>query len=93
MENQVPNAVQIERMGRLLELQTNISYEMNLPYVGRTEKVLIHKQEGSLYTGRTLSNKLVHINTDEENLIGRFVYVKINSVGAFYLTGELERKN
>lgn len=93
MENQVPNAVQSERMGRLLELQTNISYEMNLPYVGRTEKVLIHKQEGSLYTGRTLSNKLVHINTDEENLIGRFVYVKINSVGAFYLTGELERKN
>ena len=87
MENHVPRDIQSERIGRLLEMQTEISYEMNLPYIDTVQRVLVHKKEDNLYTGRTLSNKLVHINSEKDDLVGKFINVKIDKVGAFYLTG------
>ena len=90
-ENQVESAVQSERMGRLLELQTNISYEENLKYKDTVQRVLIFKHEDGLYTGRTLTNKLVHVKSDDNNLVGQFVKIKIDTVSAFHLGGQLER--
>ncbi len=87
MENHIPHKIQAERMNRLLEMQTQISYEMNLPYVTTKQKVLIHKKEGNLYTGRTLSNKLVHVTSEKEDLLGKFINVKIEKASAFYLAG------
>ena len=90
MDCHIPKEIQSERMGRLLKMQTEISYEMNLPYIDRVERVLIHKKEGTLYTGRTGSNKLVHVTSEKEDLLGKFINVKINRIGAFYLVGEEE---
>ena len=90
-ENQVDYSTQTERMGRLLELQTNISYEENLKYKDSVQRVLIHKYEDGLYTGRTPTNKLVHVKSDEVGLLGQFVNVKIDTVSAFHLGGEFER--
>ena len=91
MENQISDEVKGERMNRLLELQCGISLEKNLPYVDRVERVLVdsfakNKNENT-YSARTLSNKLVQIESNE-NFIGQFKNVKINRTSAFSLFGE-----
>ncbi len=95
MENQISDEIKGERMNRLLELQCAISLEKNLPYVDTTQRVLVdsvakNKNENT-YTARTLSNKLVQIESDE-NYIGQFKYVKINRTSAFSLFGEYVRE-
>jgi tRNA-2-methylthio-N6-dimethylallyladenosine synthase len=91
MVNQISDEVKGDRMNRLLELQCEISLEKNLPYVDRVERVLVdsfakNKNENT-YTGRTLSNKLVQIESDE-NFIGQFKNVKIKRTSGFCLFGE-----
>ena len=91
MENQISDEIKGERMSRLLDLQCGISLEKNLPYVDRVERVLVdsvakNKNENT-YTARTLSNKLVQIESDK-NYIGQFKNVKINRTSAFCLFGE-----
>lgn len=91
LENQVPKDVTRKRMRRLLDLQCNISKEINEGYVGNNERVLVDSfelREGNrIYSARTSTNKLVHFKSDRE-LIGEFVNVKISRAGAFDLFGE-----
>ena len=91
LENQIPDEITRERMRRLLDMQCNISKEINETYVGNTERVLVDSFEmrdgDRIYSSRTLTNKLVHFKSDKE-LIGSFVEVKINRAGAFDLFGE-----
>ncbi len=90
-EDQVEDDVKSERMRRLLELQTEISLEANLAYVGKTLRSLVisksRKGEENLYTARTPQNKMVHFKADKDS-IGEFVNIKITSAGAFDLYGE-----
>ncbi len=92
MPNHVSEEVKGERMTRLLDIQTNISQEKNLEYVGRVERVLVDAKskrgEDNVYTARTASNKLVHFKSDTD-VIGKFKLVKITKAGAFDLFGEL----
>ena len=91
MENQISYEVKSERMTRLLDMQRQISNEINTLCIGKTERVLVDslsKNGGpNTYTGRNAANKLVHFDSDE-NLIGEFVNIKITRAGAFDLFGE-----
>lgn len=82
------------RMARLLEVQCNISREINDAYLGRIERVIVDGVEvrdgETVYSGRSAANKLVHFKSDE-NYIGNFVNVKITKTGAFDLFGEIVR--
>ncbi len=95
MADQIPYEIKSERMTRLLDLQRQISYEENLPYVDRVERVLVDslsKNGGpNTYTARTATNKLVHFDSDE-NHIGEFIDLKITRAGAFDLFGEKIRE-
>ena len=86
--------VKDERMQRLLYMQDKISLERNLPYVGRTERVLvdsISKRSGACtYSGRTISNKLVHFLSDD-SYIGEFVNIEITEARAFELIGKIKK--
>ena len=87
MENTVSDDVKDKRMKELLDLQDVISYERNLDYVGRRERILVEgvsKKNSSVYSGRTLSNKLVHFSS-ENNHVGEFIDVVIEKAGAFDL--------
>ena len=79
------------RMARLLEVQCNISHEINDTYVGKRVKVLVDsfdENDGKrIYNARTLTNKLVHFKA-EDCKIGEFTNVKISKAGAFDLFGE-----
>ena len=87
MQDAVPQDVKNERMRILLAEQEVISYEANLPYVGKTCRVLVEsesKKVSGVYTARTASNKLVHFKS-QKALIGQFIEVEIEKAGAFDL--------
>lgn len=95
MKEQVEKSVKTERMTRLLNVQTEISHEINEKYVGTQARVLVdsYSEADGKYTARTASNKLVHF-TGKTAVPGNFAYVNITKAGAFDLFGEeIEDKN
>ena len=90
MDGTVSKAEKNERMAKLLSMQDAISLEKNLPYEGRTLRVLTDSSEvrdgETVYTGRTESNKLVHFKGDAK--LGEFVFVEIEKACPFDLIGK-----
>ena len=88
MENFVKEEDKNNRMSMLLKEQDIISYEKNLPYLEKIERVLVESKSEKggkdIYTARTGSNKLVHFKSDID-YIGKFIDVKIERIGAFDL--------
>jgi tRNA-2-methylthio-N6-dimethylallyladenosine synthase len=101
MEDQIPEDVKVERMTRLLDMQGNISKKKNMPYLDKSVRVLVDsytdKDGERIYNARCPKNKLVHFKYtgEAEDVIGKFIYVKITRIGAFDLFGEVigENKN
>ena len=90
MENAITEEEKNDRMARLLAMQKEIALKKNLPYLDRTERVLVddtaREGEGN-YIGRTAGGKLVRF-TDTRNRIGEFISVKITKATPFDLFGE-----
>lgn len=83
-----------ERFDRLLEVQNDISYELNKKCEGEVQEVLVEgisKEEGVL-TARNYANKIVNFPGGEE-LIGKIVKVKITKAQTWILIGELCSSN
>lgn len=89
-EDKVPRDVMDKRMAELLSIQNDISLEKNLPYENTVQRVLVDSFEsregGIIYSGRTLSNKLVNFR-GENITLGDFVNVKIEKACPFHLLG------
>lgn len=93
MEDDVPEDVKQERMDQLMEVQQNISLDLNRKKIGQTFKVMVDRKEGGNFIGRTESDSPevdneVIIATDEYLRAGEFVNVKITAASEFDLTGE-----
>ena len=95
LPDDVPAAVKQEREDRLMELQQQISLELNEAKVGKTFPVLIDKKEGDFYVGRT---EFDSPEVDNEVLIpagksplqtGTFYPVKIVRSDFYDLYGEI----
>ncbi|EOD01046.1 tRNA-i(6)A37 methylthiotransferase [Caldisalinibacter kiritimatiensis] len=94
MENQVPDAIKKRRFQRLLDTLTPIVFENNKKLKNQVVEVLVEgvsKNDKSVLTGRTRTNKLVHFKGKKE-LISKLVNVKITTPKTFYLEGELINK-
>lgn len=52
-EDDVPDDVKQARLDKLMRIQQNISAELEADKVGKTMKVIIDRQEGDYYVGRT----------------------------------------
>jgi len=95
MEDHVPQEVKQDRANRLMEVQEQISFELNQQKIGRTYKVLIDKKEGGHFMGRT---EFDSVDVDNEVLIdagkhycrvGDFVQVTITDATEFDLYGDV----
>ncbi len=93
MSDDVPEDVKQDRASNVMELQENISGEINEKKIGETFKVLIDRKEGD-FIGRTefdspeVDNE-VYIDAKKHFLrIGDFANIKINQASAFDLYGE-----
>ena len=94
MRDDVPEEVKQERVDRLMEIQQEISLEINAQRVGKAERVLIDRLEGDYYVGRSQYDSPevddeILIPADEELTIGDFYLVKVNQADYFDCYGEI----
>ncbi len=94
MDDDVPEEVKEERMVQLMELQQDISLDLNRNKIGQTFKVMVDRKEGGSYIGRTefdspeVDNEVI-IKSDEYLRAGEFVEVKVIAASEFDLTAEV----
>jgi tRNA-2-methylthio-N6-dimethylallyladenosine synthase len=88
MEDDVPEEEKMRRFRELEELQEGISSEINAGYVDSEVEVLVEKKRRGQWMGRTETNKLVFLESDER-LSGKLVRVKIEHAGPWSLRGSL----
>ena len=94
LPDDVPAEVKQERVDRLMEIQQDISLEINAQRVGKVEKVLIDRLEGDYYVGRSQYDSP---EVDDEILIpaqqvleiGAFCQVRITQADFFDCYGEV----
>jgi ribosomal protein S12 methylthiotransferase len=90
----VPAEVKAERAQSIMEVQQEISYEINQEKIGKVFKVLIDKKEAGKYLGRTefdsveVDNEVV-IHSTKKLPIGEFVNVLITKAYDYDLEGEV----
>ena len=94
MENQVPEEVQKDRIMRLVELVNSRTRKKSEKYVGTTAEILCedYDEKKGLYLGRDEFGRMGYFKS-EENLVGRFVNLKITQANGISLYGELADKN
>ncbi len=92
-EDDVPLEVKSQRMDRLMEVQEGIISELNQSKIGQRLKVIIDRQEGEYYIGRSEYDSP---EVDQEVLIkgtglslGQFYEVEITSAEIFDLYGRV----
>jgi len=90
----IPDDVKAERAEQIMEIQQNISAQINTDKIGKTLKVIIDKTENNYFVGRTeydsadVDNEVI-IKTDKELEIGKFYNIKITEASDFDLIGIL----
>lgn len=80
MEDDVPDEEKMYRFRVLEELQERIAGEINRNFLGTTTEVLFEEKVKNRWKGRTPTNKLVFIESEEE-LRGRILPVNITWTG------------
>ena len=92
----VPEEVKEQRLDRLMMLQEDIATELSENKVGQTLKVIVDRQEGEYFIGRTEADSpevdcevLIARDEDEPLVIGNFYNVKITGSEEFDLYGEV----
>ncbi len=95
LEDDVPEEVKMQRANEIMDIQSQISWELNQQKIGETFRVLIDRKEGSYYVGRTefdspdVDNEVL-INAEDGYLrTGEFFDVKIKAAEDFDLYGEV----
>jgi tRNA-2-methylthio-N6-dimethylallyladenosine synthase len=91
MEDNVPMEVKSERLQRLNAAINEYSRKSNDRLLGSTVEVLVEgvsKNNDSMLSGRTRTNKLVHFEGSTE-LVGSFVNVRITDTKTWYIKGDM----
>jgi ribosomal protein S12 methylthiotransferase len=94
-EDSIPQELKQERADEIMELQQEISEVLTAQKIGQTLKVLIDREEGEYYIGRTEFDSPevdgeVLISRNKELQRGSFYNVKVHSTFMFDLYGEVE---
>ena len=90
MEGQVDPEIQKDRIMRLIEIQNELNREQSKTYIGKTVEILVedYDEKKRAYMGRDEKGKMAYFSYPE-NLIGKFVNVKITSAGGMSLLSEV----
>uniref|UniRef100_A0A832DKF1 tRNA-2-methylthio-N(6)-dimethylallyladenosine synthase n=1 Tax=Ignavibacterium album TaxID=591197 RepID=A0A832DKF1_9BACT len=91
MGDDVPEEVKTKRLQEIIDLQQQISYEINQNLIGKEEIVLIEgfsRKSNEFLSGRTDTNKVTIIPAQPDINPGDYVRVKINKATSATLFGE-----
>ena len=91
----VPDEIKHERLNEIMEIQSQISWELNQNKIGQTFRVLIDRKRGSYYVGRTqydspdVDNEVLIEAKSNFLRVGQFVNAKIIEASDFDLYAEV----
>ena len=95
LEDDVPEEIKMQRANEIMEIQSQISWELNQQKIGKEFKVVIDRKEGNYFVGRTefdspdVDNEVL-INASEDYLrTGAFYTVKVTAAEDFDLYAEV----
>jgi tRNA-2-methylthio-N6-dimethylallyladenosine synthase len=89
MEDNVPEEDKLRRLHMLDDLQEGILAEINQKYFGETIEVLFEEKVKTRWRGRTPTNKIVFVETDQ-NLRGQLLNVRIIATGPWSMQAALK---
>jgi len=95
LEDNVPEEVKQQRANEIMELQSQISWELNQQKIGKEFKVVIDRKEGNYFVGRTeydspdVDNEVLIDATQTYLKTGEFAQVKITDAADFDLYAEV----
>ncbi|RED48405.1 30S ribosomal protein S12 methylthiotransferase RimO [Seonamhaeicola aphaedonensis] len=95
LEDDVPEEVKIARANDIMDIQSQISWELNQEKIGQTFKVVIDRKEGNYFIGRTefdspdVDNEVLIDATTTYLKAGEFTTVKITEAEDFDLYGDV----
>ncbi len=91
----VPETTKQERAARLMEVQEDISLDLNRQKIGRRFKTMIDRKEGEFFIGRTeydspeVDNEVMIPAANNYARIGDFAWVEVTDAQAFDLFGNI----
>ena len=94
LEDDVPEEVKLARANEIMEIQSQISWELNQEKIGKTFRCLIDRKEGNHFVGRTeydspdVDNEVLIDAKKHYVKIGDFIEVKIIDATDYDLYGE-----
>ncbi|MEY2830050.1 MAG: hypothetical protein RIQ33_1908, partial [Bacteroidota bacterium] len=94
-EDDVPQELKEQRAATLMDIQQNISAELNKQKVGTIQKVLIDRKEGNYFIGRSeadspeVDNEVLIDAAKNYCRVGDFAKIKITKAEDFDLYGEV----
>lgn len=93
LEDNVPQEVKQARANEIMEIQAQISWELNQEKIGKTYRCIIDRKEGNHFIGRTefdspdVDNEVLIDATKHYVKVGEFVDVNITEATEFDLYG------
>ncbi|NQX81983.1 MAG: 30S ribosomal protein S12 methylthiotransferase RimO [Flavobacteriaceae bacterium] len=93
LEDNVPEDVKEQRAEEIMEIQSQISFEMNQERIGKTYKCLFDRKEGNFFVGRTefdspdVDNEVFVDAREHYVQIGKFTNIKIHEATEFDIYG------
>ncbi|MCG7502920.1 30S ribosomal protein S12 methylthiotransferase RimO [Tenacibaculum sp. Mcav3-52] len=94
LEDDVPADVKFRRVNEIMEVQSQISWELNQEKIGKTFKCLFDRKDGEYYYGRTefdspdVDNDVIVDAREYYTKLGEFIDVEIFDAGDFDLHGK-----
>ncbi len=92
MDEQVPEDIKNKRFKRLVDLQNDITRNINDKYLGAVIEVLVEglsKKNKNRYMGRADTGKVVNFESDSYLEAGVYVKVKIDECFSWFLNGKM----
>ena len=93
LEDNVPDEVKFKRVNEIMEVQSQISWELNQQKIGKTFRCLFDRKDGEYFYGRTeydspdVDNDVLVDAKEHYIKIGEFIDIKIYEAGDYDLYG------
>ncbi len=94
LEDDVPEAVKLARQQEIMDIQSQLSFELNQEKIGQTFRCVIDRKEGNYFVGRTefdspdVDNEVLIDASQHYLKTGEFATVRIFDASEFDLYGE-----
>ncbi len=88
-KDDISDDIKKDRFERITEVMKDVSHEYNQQFLGKTVQVLIEKVDKGFASGKIPEFKVCRFPSDNQNLIGEYVNVKVKKAMEWCLDGSV----